>query len=116
MSRCGNTNLTASVSKDLPIACFSCIIEYLRNKPCKMLLIPNFIVILWIFVNKPSKKVYSEPCQISHMNFFMKLVFWGSCPDYASVRNKSRFTTQLEITCSKLTIETLEKGVKYVKS
>ena len=28
----------------------------------------------------------------------------------------SRITAQLEFTCSKSTIETLEKGVKYVQS
>ena len=30
--------------------------------------------------------------------------------------SKRMYTTQPEITCSKLTIETLEQGVKYVQS
>ena len=43
-------------------------------------------------------ETYSEPCETSKMQVFVKTV------------------TQPAITCSKLTIEILEQGVKYVPS
>ena len=43
------------------------------------------------------------------------LLFWMSQMSQAGVRNK-HMESQLTFTCSKTTIETLEKGVKYVQS
>ena len=48
---------------------------------------------------------YLEPCQTSMVELFEKIV-----AVFYSIATQSVFT------CSKLTIETLEQGVKYVQS
>ena len=58
-----------------------------------------------------SSLCYGFCLEIPRLLFHQELKF-NSCP----FSLQSPLTTQLAITCSNLTIETLEQGVKYVQS
>ena len=45
-----------------------------------------------------------------------KHVDFKSCTNYREIASRIKVMTQSAITCSKLTIETLERGMKYVQS